>query len=207
MMLTTTHPAPRRKDALATRERLIRAGLELFTSQGYRGTTTLDIAARARIAEATIYRHFIGKEALFNEGYRQALRWGLAVLTAAEADRGALIRARLARIAKAIVEHVPKDAALVTMLLRRHDGATLEEPSLHLNREFRDRLSQLVAAGKQEGAIRPGSADLWGAVWLALVTFAVEKVAAKEWAPEHPSVAATVEAAWSAVAYRAPEPG
>jgi len=37
---------PRRKDAIATRGRLVRAALELFTADGYRGTTTLDLAAR-----------------------------------------------------------------------------------------------------------------------------------------------------------------
>lgn len=204
--MTAPASGPRRKDAVATRERLIRAGLELFTSQGYRGTTTLDIAARARIAEATIYRHFVGKESLFNEAYREALRWGVMVLRVGEGERGLTSRDRLARIARALVEQVPKDAPLVTMLVRRHDGAGLDESTVHLAREFRDALGQLIAAGKQEGAIRPGSADLWASVWLALVTFVVERVAAREWSVDNPGVGATVDAAWAAISYRG-EPG
>jgi len=198
--------APRRKDAIATRERLVRAALELFTAQSYRGTTTLDIAERARIAEATIYRHFVGKEALFNEAYRQALKWGAGMVRQKDGDR-LPTPDRLGRIARSLIDQVPKDTAMVAMLLRRHDGAALEESTNQAIREFKDGLTQLVATGKQEGVIRPGSAELWGSVWLALVTFVVERIAAKEWSPDHPSVAATLDAAWAAIAYRVGEPG
>lgn len=199
-------PAPRRKDALATRERLIRAGLDLFTAQGYRGTTTLEIAAHARIAEATIYRHFSGKESLFNEVYKQALRWGLGLLRTPGPAPKAGARAVLERLARSLVEQAPKDVALVTMLVRRHDGPGLDEATVHLQREFRDAVVQVIAAGKQQGTIRPGSADLWASVWLALVTFIVERVAAREWGVEHASVQATIDAAWEAIAYRAAAP-
>lgn len=200
--MTAPHPGPlKRKDALLTRERLVRAALDLFTAQGYRATTTLEIAARARIAEATIYRHFPGKEALFNEACRQALQWGIALVKSGERGNGS-VRERLHRIARALVEQVPKDRALVVMLLRRPDGAPVEEPTAHVAREFREGLAQLIAAGKQEGAIRAGSADLWAAVWLALMGFVVERVAAREWAIEHPGVAATFDAAWDAIAAR-----
>lgn len=199
-------PLPKRKDARATRERLIRAGLDLFTGQGYRGTTTLEIAAHARIAEATIYRHFSGKEALFNEAYQQALRWGIGVLRTRSPERAPGARDLLARIARSFVEQTPRDAALVTMLLRRHDGPGLDEATVHLVREFRETLVQLIATGKQQGTVRPGSADLWASVWLALMTFIVERVAAREWGVDHPSVQATIDAAWEAIAYRAAAP-
>jgi AcrR family transcriptional regulator len=64
----------RRRDAKRTRERLVQAALELFTTQGYQASTTPRIAARAGIAEGTIYRHFAGKEDLLNEIYRAAMR-------------------------------------------------------------------------------------------------------------------------------------
>src|SRR5207302_11393513 len=53
-----------------TRERLVRAALELFTAQGYHDTTTPAIAKKAGVAEGTIYRHFAGKQQFFNELYR-----------------------------------------------------------------------------------------------------------------------------------------
>jgi AcrR family transcriptional regulator len=201
---------PRRRDALATRERLVRAALDLFTTAGYLATTTLDIAAQASTAEATIYRHFSGKDALFNEAYREAFRVGIALLQPLESDRGLPVRDRLQRLARRLVERAGKDAAIVTMLLHRINPRALDEQSVALTREFKDGLTQIVASGKQEGSIRAGSAELWSAVWLALVTFAVDRVTAREWSVDHPSIGQTLDAAWSAIGYRMdrpPEPG
>jgi AcrR family transcriptional regulator len=204
---------PRRKDAIATRARLVRAALDLFTADGYRGTTTLDLADRARTAEATIYRHFTGKESLYNEALREALRFGVGLVRegeraaagagAAKGRSGDGCRARLARIAGGLVDRAAEDPALVLMLLRRPSGPPLDDVNLQLTREFRDGLAQAIAGGKQEGSVRAGSAELWSAVWLALATFAVERVTSREWSPGHPNVAQTLEAAWNAIAYRA----
>ena len=62
-----------------------------------------------------------------------------------------------------------------------------------------------MAAGKQVGRIRPGSAELWAAVWLALAGFVAERVASRDWGLEHPNVTQALEAAWEAIAYRIPE--
>ena len=205
--MTSPAPAPRRKDAIATRERLMRAALELFTSEGYRPTTTLLIAERARIAEATIYRHFAGKETLFNEVYRDALHFGQAAFRPVEGERPPPARERLIRGTRRILEQAQKDPAVVLMLLRKPDGVALDEATQQAARDFRDAITQIVASGKQEGTIRPGSADLWATVWTVLLTFVVERVAAREWTPDHPGATGTLDAAWTAIAYRASEPG
>src|SRR2546426_6372677 len=57
-----------------TRQRLVRAALELFTAQGYHDTTTPQISKKAGVAEGTIYRHFHSKQHLLNELYRGAAR-------------------------------------------------------------------------------------------------------------------------------------
>ncbi|WP_166462784.1 TetR/AcrR family transcriptional regulator [Amycolatopsis acidicola] len=51
----------------ATRARIVAAARELFSERGYRGATTLDVAASANVAERTIFRHFPTKAALFRE--------------------------------------------------------------------------------------------------------------------------------------------
>src|SRR5258708_14453597 len=63
------------RQADLTRQRLVRAALELFTTRGYHDTTTPLLAKKAGIAEGTIYRHFDSKEHLLNELYRGAARW------------------------------------------------------------------------------------------------------------------------------------
>ena len=79
-----SNPTPSRRDGEATRQRLLRAALDLYTTIGFRATTTPAIAARAGVAEGTIYRHFSGKEHLLNEVYRNAQRWGAGLVKEAE---------------------------------------------------------------------------------------------------------------------------
>src|SRR5256885_353173 len=71
-----------------TRQRLIRAALELFTTTGYHFTTTPLIARKAGVAEGTIYRHFDSKQHLLNELYRAAGRWAVRVVKEAAGGRG-----------------------------------------------------------------------------------------------------------------------
>jgi AcrR family transcriptional regulator len=47
-----------------TRERIVRAGVELFASKGYDETTVADIAAAADIGTRTFFGYFAGKDAL-----------------------------------------------------------------------------------------------------------------------------------------------
>lgn len=50
-----------------TKEKILKAGLYLFSKKGYLGTTTKDIAKKAGVAELTLFRHFLSKEKLFEE--------------------------------------------------------------------------------------------------------------------------------------------
>lgn len=47
-----------------THDALTRAASELFAEQGYAATGTAQIAARARVSEMTLFRHFASKESL-----------------------------------------------------------------------------------------------------------------------------------------------
>ena len=194
-----------RRDAVATRKRLIRAALELFTSRGYHATTTPAIAARAGVAEGTIYRHYASKEALLNEVYREAQRWATRVVREDEGEKGVRAPERLRRIARRLVTTAHDDPSLVRMLLHPRDDVELDDLSRSAVRECQEVLVQVVAAGKQERTVRTGSAELWASVWLALVAFVTERVAAREWAPDHANVEQALGAAWDAIAWRSPE--
>lgn len=189
-----------RRDGDATRERLLRASLDLYTTLGFLRTTTPALAQRAGIAEGTIYRHFSSKEHLLNEAYRLAHRWGLDALAALESDRARKAPERLALLARQIVDLASHDPALVRMLLSTAHEPFLDEPSRGARRELMDGLIQLVAMGKSDGQVRSGPAELWAHVWLLLVGFAAERVAAGEWTPESAPTGLALEAAWDAVA-------
>jgi AcrR family transcriptional regulator len=196
---------PRQRDAQATRARLIRAALDLFTGQGFRATTTPEIAQRAGVAEATIYRHFPSKDALLIASCVEAQSFGHALVALEVSEHDPDTRAVLLRIGRRLVEGAERDPALLRMLLRPPEEVLLEEPARRAMREFKSALEQVMAAGKQRGQVRPGSAELWAAVWLALTGFVVERIAAKEWSREHPNIEQALEAAWEAIAYRRPD--
>ena len=58
-------PQTRRRDAAATRAALLDAAVTLFTDRGYDRTTVRDIAARAGVNQALLFRYFGSKDELF----------------------------------------------------------------------------------------------------------------------------------------------
>lgn len=183
----------------ATRQRLLRAAIELFTTRGYHLTTTPQIARRARLAEGTIYRHFKSKQDLLNELYRGAVRW--ATGQAGAGDAGVLTpREQLAEVARALVSCAARDPAVIRMALLIRHGDLLDDRSRDTDREFRQALERVVARGKADGTVRIGSAELWTGVWLAVVRHALDRVSAGEWAHGHPAVEQVIASAWQAIA-------
>jgi AcrR family transcriptional regulator len=58
----------------STRQALVDSAVELFTRNGYAGTSLDAIAGRARVTKGALYHHFSGKQALFEavmEGMRR----------------------------------------------------------------------------------------------------------------------------------------
>jgi len=48
-----------------TRERILQASHNLFSTQGYAGTSMRQIASQSRLVPAAIYNHFLNKEEIF----------------------------------------------------------------------------------------------------------------------------------------------
>jgi len=51
----------------ATRAKILKAALELFSKYGYNATTTRELARKAEVTEVTLFRYFSSKEDLFKE--------------------------------------------------------------------------------------------------------------------------------------------
>lgn len=181
-----------------TRQRLVRAGLELFTTQGYHVTTTVQIARKAGVAEGTIYKHFESKQHLLNELYRGAARWAARAAEEADAMPGP-VRDRLQLLAQRLMAGASQDPAVMQIyFVDRHRNA-LDEKSRDVGREFQTALERLLARGKADGVIRPGAAEVWSGVWLGVIRQALERVVTREWSENSPGVRQSIEAAWIAI--------
>ena len=186
------------RQADLTRQRLVRAALELFTTRGYHDTTTPLLAKKAGVAEGTIYRHFDSKEHLLNELYRGAARWATKLVQDAAQASGSP-RERLHGAARALVDGAVRDPGVVRILQLERHGALLDERSKDAARELGRALESLVAQGKAQNMVRTGSAELWAGVWLAVVRHTLEKICAGDWKADQPAVNAAIEAAWGAI--------
>ena len=58
------------------RQDIIKAAIEVFARNGFRGTTTRDLAAHAEVNEAIIFRHFNTKQELYRAILEQKLSQG-----------------------------------------------------------------------------------------------------------------------------------
>lgn len=54
-----------KKLALTTEEKILQVGRRLFSTKGYAATSMSDIASEVGITKASLYHHFLGKEALY----------------------------------------------------------------------------------------------------------------------------------------------
>ncbi|RDI48232.1 TetR/AcrR family transcriptional regulator [Nocardia mexicana] len=64
-MSSENEPVGRKRDAAATRNALLAAAQELFAERGYERATVRDIAARAGVNQALLFRYFGSKDELF----------------------------------------------------------------------------------------------------------------------------------------------
>lgn len=196
----TPAPAPKSGMADLTRQRLIRAALELFTTKGYHETTTAQIAKKAGIAEGTIYKHFASKQHLVNELYRAAQRWASRIVpdTARNPEAGTA-RARLAAVAHALVEGAAHETAIVKLGLLDSLASILDDESRKTEREFRMALERIIAEGKAQGSVRAGAVEVWSGVWLAVIGHALRKIVAGEWKTGDTSVRLVIDAGWKSI--------
>src|SRR5436853_5345837 len=167
-----------------TRERLVRAALELFTALGYHSPTTPAIAKKAGVAEGTIYRHFAGKQQFFNELYRASARWASKLVK----DAGALNvgpREKLAELARGLFAGAAREPAVARLFFVQRYDDLLDEESRKTAREFRLDLEGLIAQGKADGSVKPGAAEIWAGVWLGVVTLAIGNGPAQAWPDTH----------------------
>jgi AcrR family transcriptional regulator len=140
-----------------TRGRILAAARELFERNGTRGTTTREVAERAGVNEATLFRHFGSKRALLDAMREQAcgLEQFRAILAALP---GVDLAADLRTLAYHVVDHMTGKRAMMCVSLAEDAAGTDDAPEWRGPAQIKDDLAtyfgQQIAVGTMRGEPR-----------------------------------------------------
>lgn len=137
----------RRADARRNRERVIAAALEAYAERGLNATVP-DIAARAGVGKATVYRSFPAKHDLLTAVAIHLLRQLRERVNAAAAEPDS--SRALAGLVTYLFRRLRTDQ-MTAELLRSHVIPAAET----IRRDIRDIIERLIQDAKSSGNIRP----------------------------------------------------
>lgn len=144
----------------ARRRAILDAAIQAFAENGFFASRTRDIAARAGVAEGTIYLYFTGKDDLLLTAFREKVQEFCDTVQSILAQELSFPK-RLERFIELQFESIEAQPALATVLLlesrqstKFYGGAVRD-----VLRLYATAIDELLASGAREGALRPG-ADL-----------------------------------------------
>ena len=152
-MQATTSARP---SAEGTHERILTAARDIFARKGPHGTTTREIADRAGVNEATLFRHFGNKRALLDAMKEFFCQGREARLQALYAGLRGDLESDLHAIGRATTEAMQQNIDLMRVALLEEtldpDAARVPWRAPNVSREYLTRfLSQHVANGDLHG--------------------------------------------------------
>ena len=164
-------PQPKKRlKAEDRRARIIDAALHLFSEKGFSGTRTREIARRAGISEALIFRHFRSKEQLYNEALKSTLEGHPLVFDLSDRIEQQDDYGVLEAYALHMVEHGLNDERLFRLILYSGLEGVPISPHSDLHRDSRD-----------QGVLEPAD--------LILVRYFEQRIKDKAFADHNPAVA------------------
>jgi len=147
-------PAAKTRNKNSTEERIIEAAVQLFSRQGFTGSSTYEIARLAGVSEVTVFRHFPRKRDLFwaaTESRLRRLRISKELRSRLESDENP--RTALPGIVSLLVEtvqHQPEMLRLLYLsLFELENGAerVLRKHLVPLFQPVREYLSRCASKG------------------------------------------------------------
>jgi AcrR family transcriptional regulator len=150
----------RRLQGEERRRMIIEAALTLFSQKGFRGTTTKEIAQAAECSEATLFKHFATKDALYSAILETKVRieevLGQARHMATRKDDAGVFRA----VGLQALSRVEHDAILMRLLLFSALEGHALAPIFFASqvRRLHEFLSHYIETRIADGAFRPVNA-------------------------------------------------
>ena len=146
-------------------ERILGAAFKAFTEEGYAGTSTLDIATRAKVSKRDLYANFGSKHAVLVACIKsRADRMRLPPDLPAPRSRQ-MLASTLTAFATNLVREVSDPAVIATFRLAIAEATRSPEIAQALDTAGRDAtraaLAELLANAQSTGLIGPGEPAKW----------------------------------------------
>jgi AcrR family transcriptional regulator len=112
-------PRKQQERSIQTKRKLLDAALEAFSENGFKGTSTRDIAERAGVHHPLITYHFKNKATLWRAAAdRIFTEFNAALAAAAQAQSGECPKARMAAMIRAYVHYAASQPALHKVMVQ-----------------------------------------------------------------------------------------
>ncbi len=171
-----------------THERILGAAFQAFTQEGYAGTSTLDIATRAKVSKRDLYANFASKHAVLvacikSRADRMRLPPDLSTPRSRE-----MLAATLTAFATNLMRETSHPAVIATFRLAIAEATRSPEIAQALDTAGRDAtrraLAELLASAQSTGLIGPGepaeiAMQYLGLLWEGLMVGLLLGVAAR----------------------------
>ncbi len=168
-------------DALSTKEKLMRAAVEIVAEDGFAAATTAAIAARAGVAEGTLYRHFAGKDELMIAAYRQ-LKSDIFAASTDTYDESAPFEARLAHLWRAVIDAYRRDRAGFRFGQRFGESALSAKEGGAAHEAMTGALTRLRDDARARGEVKDLPMELFIALFYApAIALLKRELSGREW--------------------------
>ena len=184
-----THPSN-------TREKLMRAAMDIVAADGFGAATTAAIAARSGMAEGTLYRHFKSKDELMIAAYRQ-LKADVFERVSAETGDTVSVKGRARAMWLGMWNTYCHDLSAFTFGQRFGESALSRQEGGAAHERIIEHLCAIIKDGQVSGEIKTLERDVLVAFFFPpLVSMLKQINQGKSWSPDE--IDAAVEAAWQA---------
>jgi AcrR family transcriptional regulator len=152
-------PRKTQQRSLRTKQKLLDAALEAFSENGYKGTSTRDIAARAGVHHPLITYHFSNKDRLWRSAVKYVFADFIAELQKAQENfAGECPKARFAAMIRIYVHHAARFPALHKIVLQEssYQSDRLDWMSENFLRPIADAAAGYISELQTKGVAIPG---------------------------------------------------
>lgn len=165
----STPPPKTNETETGPRERILSASLKLFVDQGYFNTNVPDISRESRCSVGSIYHHFLNKEEIASQLYRDGIERFRLALSSAIQD-GDSLEASIRKLVVAFLKFAEDHRQLSRYLwLARHDeflSSKVSRPTTVGFDKLGRMLTRIIKSGIRKGDIPDLDAEvIWSIIF------------------------------------------